>query len=116
MSEAWISVCNESDLVPGSGVCALLQLDGATEQVALFRVNAQGDVFALGNYDPLGDANVLSRGIIGSIGERLVVASPLYKQHYCLQSGQCLEDEAVRVKAWPARIAAGQVQIQVSGA
>lgn len=116
MSELWINLCRENDLVPGSGVCALLKRAGVAEQVALFRESPQGSVYALSNYDPLGDAYVLSRGIIGSVGERLVVASPLYKQHYCLQSGQCLEDDTVRVKAWPTRIASGQVQIQISDA
>src|SRR5690606_33685728 len=99
MSEEWISVCNEDDLVIGSGVCALLEADGKSEQVALFRETRDGPVYAISNYDPLGDANVLSRGIIGSLGNRLVVASPLYKQHFCLESGQCLEDENVSVKA-----------------
>jgi len=56
---------------------------------------------------------VLSRGIIGSIGERLVVASPLYKQHFCLKTGECLEQE-VKVKTYPARIHEGQVQVAKS--
>ncbi|MES3008245.1 MAG: nitrite reductase small subunit NirD [Pseudomonadota bacterium] len=116
MSEIWINLCKEDDLVPGSGVCALLEQAGGAEQVALFQESPQGPVYALSNYDPLGDAYVLSRGIIGSVGERLVVASPLYKQHFCLQSGQCLEDDTVSVKAWPARIASGTVQIQLGGA
>jgi nitrite reductase (NADH) small subunit len=113
MSEVWVSVCNEDDLVTGSGVCALLEYQGKKEQVALFRESAGGPVYALANHDPLGDANVLSRGIIGSLGDRLVVASPLYKQHFCLQSGQCLEDESVTIKNWPARISGGKVQLAV---
>jgi nitrite reductase (NADH) small subunit len=114
MKEVWTSVCNEADLVVGSGVCALLESGGRAEQVALFRETRDGPVYAIGNYDPIGDANVLSRGIIGSIGARIVVASPLYKQHYCLESGQCLEDQAVRVKAWPARIDAGKVLLRTA--
>lgn len=114
MKEVWISVCNEDDLVVGSGVCALLEAAGTEEQVALFRETRDGPVYALSNYDPLGDAFVLSRGIIGSIGDKLVVASPLYKQHFCLVSGQCLEDPAVSVKAWPARIHGGRVQLQTA--
>jgi nitrite reductase (NADH) small subunit len=69
-------------------------------------------VYALSNYDPIGAANVLSRGIIGSLGERLVVASPLYKQHFCLQTGQCLEDENVSVPIWPVRLHDGKVQLR----
>lgn len=108
MSEEWITVCSENDLVVGSGVCVLHN----REQVALFREVAEGDVFAISNFDPFGEANVLSRGIIGSLGDTLVVASPLYKQHFCLRTGQCLEDEQVSVKAYSARVESGQVQLK----
>ena len=114
MSDVWVSVCNEDDLVVGSGVCALLDDGSGTEQIALFRETRDGPVFAISNYDPIGDANVLSRGIIGSVGTRLVVASPLYKQHFCLESGQCLEDPAVSVKAWPVRVHRGKVLVRTA--
>ena len=59
-------------------MCALL--DG--QQVAMFRV---GDaVHAIGNHDPASGANVLSRGIVGDVAGELVVASPMYKQHFSL--------------------------------
>jgi nitrite reductase (NADH) small subunit len=114
MSEVWISVCHENDLVIGAGVCALLEADGASEQVALFRETRDGPVYAISNHDPLGEANVLSRGIIGSLGDRIVVASPLYKQHFCLESGRCLEDGSVSVKVWPTRVEGGMVQLRVA--
>lgn len=113
MSSIWLTLCSEDDLVSGSGVCALLETGGSPQQVALFRESADGPVYAISNYDPLGDAFVLSRGIIGSIGDKLVVASPLYKQHYCLADGQCIEDPGVRIPAWPTRIENGQVQIRL---
>lgn len=103
--EAWMEVCGENDLVPDSGICALVK----GQQVALFLDGSDGAVYAIANWDPIGEANVLSRGIMGSLGGRLVVASPLYKQHFCLRTGQCLEDEAVRVKTWPAKIEEGKV-------
>ncbi|HTR00938.1 MAG TPA: nitrite reductase small subunit NirD [Candidatus Acidoferrum sp.] len=113
MSSIWLTVCNESDLVPGSGVCALVETGGKPQQIALFRATPDGPVYAIGNYDPLGDANVLSRGIIGSLGERLVVASPLYKQHFDLQTGECVEDPSVKVPAWKTRVHNGQVQLHL---
>ena len=112
MKEVWIDVCSESDLVVGSGVCALLENGDGSEQIALFRETRDGPVYAISNYDPIGGAYVLSRGIIGTLGNRLVVASPLYKQHFCLESGQCLEDADVSVKAWPVRVANGKVQLR----
>ncbi|MDC0598287.1 nitrite reductase small subunit NirD [Gammaproteobacteria bacterium] len=108
MSKAWITVCNEADLIIGSGICVRL----GDEQVAVFREKADSEVYAISNYDPFGEVNVISRGIIGSIGDKLVVASPLYKQHFCLETGQCLEDESVRIKTYPVRIETDQVQLQ----
>ncbi|SRR5450830_72024 len=104
----WIAVCALSDIVPNTGVCALIN----GEQIAVFHVN-QGDarVFAIGNYDPNADASVLSRGLIGSLGERIVVASPIYKHHFDLQTGECLEAPQHSVSAYPARITDGKVWV-----
>jgi nitrite reductase (NADH) small subunit len=47
---------------------------------------------------------VLSRGIVGDLSGRLVVASPLYKQHFDLQTGACLEEEGVQVEVYSVRL------------
>lgn len=107
----WIDVCQADDLQPDSGICALL--DG--EQVAIFWMpESNAKVYAVGNYDPFGKANVLSRGLIGDIGGQPVVASPLYKQHYNLQTGVCLEDETVKIPVYAIRIENGSVQVNLS--
>jgi nitrite reductase (NADH) small subunit len=96
----WQPVCARDDLVPGSGVCALV----GGEQVALFYLpGEEQQVYAVSNRDPIGEANVLSRGVIGDIAGRLVVASPLYKQHFDLLTGLCLEQEGVRIEVYRAR-------------
>lgn len=106
----WTAICNLEDIVPDTGVCALLN----GRQVAVFRVgDAAPRVFAIDNYDPNSQAAVLSRGLVGSIGERIVVASPIYKQHFDLQSGECLEAPAQSVASYPARIDAGQVWVAI---
>jgi len=105
----WQDVCNVDDLQPDSGVCALV--DG--QQVAIFYMPKDKTVFAISNYDPFGKANVLSRGIIGDINGQPVVASPLYKQHFNLQTGVCLEDETVTIPAYPVRIENGSVQVSI---
>lgn len=66
-------------------------------------------VFAVGNYDPVGGANVLSRGILGSVGEQIVVASPLYKQHFDLTTGQCLEQPDVVIPVYRVKLQQGRV-------
>lgn len=107
-SLAWTPVCAEADLVAQSGVVVLHQ--GA--QVALFYVpGAETEVHALDNHDPLSGANVIGRGLIGSLKGELVVASPLYKQHFCLRDGRCLEDEGKALRVWPVRVSEGRVEI-----
>jgi len=91
-------VCSKNDLVENSGVCALVN----GEQIALFYLpKSEQKVFAISNWDPIGKANVLSRGIVGDLEGKMVVASPLYKQHFDLASGECLEDETASVKIFP---------------
>ncbi len=107
-SEQWITVCNESDLTADTGLCALHE----GEQVAIFKPALADELFALSNFDPFGKANVMSRGIIGSIGDAIVVASPLYKQHFNLKTGKCLEDDSASLKTYEIRIDAGQVQLK----
>jgi len=99
-------ICRLDDIVPGTGVCALV----GDEQVAVFRVD--DCVYALGNFDPFSRANVLSRGIVGDLKGELVVASPVYKQHFSLSSGQCVEDATVRVPVYAARVESGRVIVE----
>ena len=90
-------ICNKSDLVENSGVCALIN----HEQVALFYLpHTDRKRYAISNWDPIGKANVLSRGILGDIKGRTVVASPLYKQHFDLETGICFEDETIKLKTY----------------
>ena len=106
----WQDVCSVDNLQPDSGVCALVE----GKQVAIFYMPKDKAVYAINNYDPFGHANVLSRGIIGDINGQPVVASPLYKQHFNLQTGICLEDETVTIPAYAARIENGSVQVSMT--
>ncbi|HTR58785.1 MAG TPA: nitrite reductase small subunit NirD [Casimicrobiaceae bacterium] len=93
-----MKICRLDDIVPDTGVCALV----AGKQVAVFRVGEK--VFAIGNRDPFSGANVLSRGIVGDLRGELVVASPVYKQHFSLLTGRCIEDDSVSVPVYQARV------------
>lgn len=103
---SWIDVCALDQMVPGRGVCALV----GSHQVALFRTDGD-DLFALSNYDPFSAANVLSRGIVGSRGDRLKVASPVYKQSFDLRTGECLDNPSISVPTFGVRIDDGRVQV-----
>lgn len=103
--EQEIDICALTDLIEGAGVAALI----GDVQIALFYVKKTEQVFALSNYDPFSEANVLSRGIIGSIGDDLVVAAPIYKQHFNLATGQCIEDESISINSYSVQINNGRV-------
>jgi nitrite reductase (NADH) small subunit len=100
-----MKVCRLDDIVPETGVCALV----AGEQVAIFRIHQE--VYAIGNRDPFSGANVLSRGIVGDLNGELVVASPVYKQHFSLLTGRCIEDPSVSVPVYRAQVEGADVQI-----
>jgi nitrite reductase (NADH) small subunit len=105
----WRDICPVDAIVPNAGRCALV--DG--KQVAIFRIS-RGDseeVYAIENHDPFSQTNVLSRGLVGSIDERIVVASPIYKQHFCLKTGSCLEQDETQLKTYPVRIENNRVQL-----
>ena len=106
---AWTAVCAADDIVPHTGVCALVE----DRHVAVFRL---GDdrYFAIDNIDPKSGASVLSRGLIGSLGERIVVASPLYKNHFDLATGECVEAPEHSVTAHAVRVDEGRVFVALN--
>jgi nitrite reductase (NADH) small subunit len=108
----WVCVCAADDIWPNIGVCALVK----QRQIAVFRLQDRDGAdlyYAIDNYDPQSDANVLSRGLTGSLGKRKVVASPIYKQHYDLATGECLEDPSQPIRAYAVRIEDGKIWIAV---
>jgi nitrite reductase (NADH) small subunit len=110
---SWEPVCPLDRLTPGRGVVALL----GDRQVALFRLMAgpSGDdvVYAIDNMDPCSGAAVLSRGIVGDRQGRPVVASPVYKQAFSLETGECLDDPSQEVEVFAVRVVDGWVQVEL---
>ncbi len=118
----WRAVCTRQDLVDNSGVVALL--DG--QQIALFYVPGHGTasdkdgkpgtptadaLYAVDNRDPKSGANVIGRGLIGHLNGDLIVASPLYKQHFRLKDGSCVQYPEQQLRTWQARLNGDTVEI-----
>ncbi|MCD1279057.1 nitrite reductase (NAD(P)H) small subunit [Psychrobacter sp. CCUG 69069] len=110
------TICRLNDIIPDTGVCALIE----GKQIAIFRTK-KNDLFALDNYDPFSQANVLSRGLIGGTmivnetgtdEEVLYVASPIYKQRFNLATGQCLDDGNVTLAAYQVALNNDTVMLQ----
>lgn len=102
----WTVVCKTAEILPGTGVCALV--DG--RHIAVFRLAGER-YHAIDNIDPRSGASVLARGLVGSLGERVVVASPLYKNHFDLSDGVCLEAPEHSVRAHSVRVEDGRVLV-----
>ena len=105
-NQNWTDICAVDDILPSTGVCALVE----QRHVAVFRLGADR-FFAIDNVDPKSGASVLSRGLLGSVGDRIVVASPLYKNHFDLQTGECLEAPEQSVRAHGVRVDGGRVSV-----
>jgi len=109
-SNIWRAVCGREDLVDNSGV--VVWLEGV--QVALFYLPeaAEGStLYAIDNHDPLSGANVIGRGLVGNLKGDMVIASPIYKQHFRLKDGSCLEFPEQRLRVWPVRLNGQHVEV-----
>ena len=104
----WQRICAVDDILPDTGVCALVE----GRQIAIFRLRADDSLHAIDQHDPCSGANVLARGIVGDIDGERVVASPIYKQHFSLTTGRCLEEPEHSVCAWPVRAMDGAVWLR----
>ncbi|MEI8619292.1 nitrite reductase (NAD(P)H) small subunit [Pseudoalteromonas sp. B193] len=97
---SWHNIGTIDNLVANSGVCALVN----NQQVAIFYI-PQNPTLCL----PLATTTRLAkptycRVALGSVDNKLVVSSPLYKQHFCLETGECLEAEAIHLPVFNAKI------------
>jgi nitrite reductase (NADH) small subunit len=104
----WTGVCEVDRLEPLWGEAALI--DGV--QVALVLL-PDGSLYAVSNQDPATGSFVMSRGIVGSRGARPTLASPLHKQVYDLETGECFTSAEYALRTFPVRIEHGTVQVQV---
>ena len=107
---AWVDVCRLDDLTPDRGSAVLVGEDA----VAVFRL-ADADcseVLAVDHVDPFHGVGVIARGLVGSVGERVTVASPLHKQRFDLRTGECLDEAGVSLRTWEVRVLDGTVQLR----
>jgi nitrite reductase (NADH) small subunit len=104
----WTTACEYDRLIPGRGVGVLLP-DGT--QAALFRLE-DGSLYAVGNVDPFSRAAVMSRGLVGDRAGRVCVQTPIKKQAFALDDGQCLDDADVSIPVFRTRVVDGVVQLE----
>ncbi|WP_444915592.1 nitrite reductase small subunit NirD [Microbulbifer sp. TRSA007] len=122
----WSPICQRSDLVTNSGVCALWgdtsvyptkALNTVTKTVyqrsiALFFLpDQEQQLYAVDNWDPIAQAGVIARGIIAELEGELTIASPMYKNHFRLSDGVCMEDSDIKLATYPLAFSGNTVYI-----
>lgn len=105
-AQTWTQVCAVDDLWIDRGSAALV----GEQQIALFRLR-DGAIYAVGHRDPFTGANVMARGLVGSRADVPTVASPLHKQTFSLQTGECLDDPSQSLPVWPVQVRDGNVWV-----
>jgi nitrite reductase (NADH) small subunit len=103
---AWVEVCHVDRITIDRGVAVLV----SGTPVALFRL-VGNDVLAIDHVEPFSGAPVLARGIVGSVGIRDVVASPLHKERFDLRTGECLDVPGVWIRTWEVLVSDGLVNV-----
>ncbi len=78
-------------------------------QIAVFNFTARGEWYASQNMCPHKNAFVLSRGIVGNVGEEPKVVCPLHKKPFSLKSGECMSGEEYSLQVFPVKIESGAV-------
>jgi nitrite reductase (NADH) small subunit len=109
IAAVWHRVCAVSRVGIDRGVGVLID----EVPIAVFRLH-DGSLHALSGTDPFSQATVMSRGIVGSIGGRAVVASPMFKQRFDLLTGVCLDDPTVSVCVYAVREHEAAIEISLT--
>src|SRR6187431_3614526 len=107
----WHDACVIDEVAPGTG----LAVSVADEQIAIVRTQG-GVLAALSNFDPFSRAFVIARGTVGDRAGVPKIASPIYRQSFCLQTGECFEDRKVRLEVFPIRVLGGRIQVALTTA
>lgn len=107
-SAEWHRICPDSELEPMWGEAALI----GSAQIAVVKL-AEDQIYAVDHWDPVAQANVMARGIIGSKQGNPTLASPIHKQVYDLTTGECLSEDGPELGTYPVRVVDGTVEIQL---
>lgn len=101
-----VKICALDDLEENWGEAALI--DG--HQYAVFR-HHDGKVFVTDHADPNSGSLVIARGILGEKNGVPTVASPLYKEEYNLETGECVNGADYTLPVYKTEIKDGDVYV-----
>ena len=102
----WHDACAIDEVAPGTGLAVLV----AGERIAIVRTRA-GLLAALSNFDPFSKAFVIARGMVDDRAGTPQIVSPIYRQSFSLETGECLDDESIQLAVFPVRVSGGRIQV-----
>lgn len=105
----WQAVCLLTDLEPEWGEAALID----DVQVAVFRL-WDDRVVVTSNLDPRTGRAVMARGIVGTRGGVPTIASPLHKEAYSLQTGECFNNPELSLEVLRCRVIDGVIEVSLA--
>ncbi len=106
-ADVWHDVCDLTKLRSECGVAALVDDD----PIALFKIG-RNQVYAVDHIDPRTDTPTIARGLIGSAGGEPIVVSPLLKDRFSLETGQCLNADLPPLRTYEVRVEQDRVQVR----
>ncbi len=114
MSEPlWIAVCHRDDVIPDGGACVFYE----GIQIAVFRIAARDEWYAVQNRCPHWNEQVLWRGMTGERDGEPKVACPMHKRTFSLRTGAAFAGDTPDLLTFPVRVVAdGRVFVGVPSA
>ncbi|HVJ92389.1 MAG TPA: nitrite reductase large subunit NirB, partial [Labilithrix sp.] len=105
----FVPVAKVSDVPADSGIA----ITYGTMQIAIFNLASRGQWYATTNACSHTGASVLSRGIVGDHDGVPMVACPLHKKTFDLQTGACLSKDAPGVMTFAVKIEGDDVLVDL---
>ncbi len=101
----WFEVAAVADFPKDGGSCIKYK----DKQIAVYNYTRQGKWFACQNLCPHKMEMVLSRGMIGDHGGIPMVACPMHKKTFSLETGENLNGDMEAIATYPVKIENGKV-------
>jgi nitrite reductase (NADH) small subunit len=101
----WFNAGKTSDFSSDGGNCIKYK----NKQIAVIQFNRRNEWYACQNLCPHKMEMVLSRGMIGSMGDIPKIACPLHKKTFSLHDGSNLNGEEYAIATYPVKIVDDEV-------
>jgi nitrite reductase (NADH) small subunit len=105
----WFKAAPVSHFPKNAGACIRYN----NLQIAVFNFSRRNEWYACQNLCPHKQQMILSRGMIGSAGEKPKVACPFHKRTFSLQTGECLNATEDCISIYPVHVEGGYVYVGI---